>query len=215
MIRVNLLPHAAERRTAGGPETSQTWLLVVMLLVVLEIIVLFFFHQTKEDELADITSEVQRVQTQINDIQARVKDHEKIKAELEQLRAREDAIAKLQAGRKGPTAVLLELGRVLTVGKGPTVDADKLEQLRQTNPNAVYNPAWDPKRLWLQEYAESERNVRLTGVARDGSDVYEFAQRLKLSRYFDDVQLLPGKQQDKNAKSVDLVNFALQVKVNY
>lgn len=213
MIRVNLLPHAAERRTSTS-DGGQTWLLVVMLAVVVEIVGLFFFHGTKEDELAEARAEVARVQSQITDIQARVKDHEKIKSELATLRAREDAIAKLQAGRKGPTAVLLELSRVLTAGKGPTVDADKLEKLKASNPNAVYNPGWDPKRVWLETYSEAERNVRLEGVARDGSDVYEFAQRLKLSQYFDEVTLLPGKQ-NTTAKSVDLVKFALQVKVNY
>lgn len=135
MIRVNLLPHAAERRTSTS-EGGQTWLLVVMLAVVVEIVGLFFFHGTKEDELAEARAEVARVQSEITGIQSRVKDHEKIKAELETLRAREDAIAKLQAGRKGPTAVLLELSRVLTAGKGPTVDADKLEKLKASNPNA-------------------------------------------------------------------------------
>ncbi len=214
MIRVNLLPHAAERRTTG-PESSQAWLLVVMLLVVVEIVGLFFFHQTKEDELDAIRDEVTKVTSQINDIQARVKDHAKIKAELETLRQREDAIAKLQAGRKGPTAVLLELARVLTKGKGPAVDPEKLEHERQLNPLATYNPAWDPKRLWLTAYTENERSVRLEGVARDGSDVYEFAQRLKLSQYFDEVQLLPGKQQQNRTAQLELVTFALQVKVNY
>jgi type IV pilus assembly protein PilN len=213
LIRVNLLPQAGERRSS--PESSQTWLLVVMLMVVVEIVGLFFFHQTKEDELEEITGDVTKIQSQITDITARVKDHDKIKAELDVLRQREDAISKLQSGRKGPTAVLLELGRVLTKGKGPTVDAAKLEELKQINPNMIYNPAWDPKRLWLTEYAETERSVRLEGVARDGGDVYELSQRLKLSTYFDDVTLLKGQQTPSTDNSLELVKFALQVKVNY
>jgi len=213
LIRVNLLPHAAERKTVD-PE-SQSWVLVVVLLVVVEIIVLFFFHGTKQDELAAVQAEVAELVSQINDKQAKVKDHEKIKEQLDGLRQREDAIAKLQSGRKGPTAVLLELSRVLTKGKGPTVSEKKLQQQGRDDPTESYNRAWDPKRLWLLEYAETERNVRLQGVARDGSDVYEFAQRLKLSQYFDEVTLLPGKQTDKSSKTLELVTFALQVKVKY
>ncbi len=213
MIRVNLLPQAAERRTA--PEASQAWLLLVMGIVVLEIVGLFFFHQTKEDELADVTDQVAQVVAQITEIQARVKDHEKIKDALAELRAREDAIAQLQAARSGPTAVLLELSRLLTKGKGPTVVPGELEKAREENPLAVYNPSWDTKRIWLSTYEEAERSVRLEGLARDGSDVYEFAQRLKLSRYFDEVTLLPGKQEAKKDAAVDLVKFALQVKVKY
>jgi type IV pilus assembly protein PilN len=218
LIRVNLLPHAADRRAA--PESSQAWLLLVMLVVVVEIVGLFFYHQTKEEELAAVTSEVQQINDQINDIKQRVKDHEKIKAELEELRAREEAIAKLQAARKGPTAVLLELSSLLTKGKGPTLDAAKVDQQRQDNPNAVWNPSWDPKRVWLTAYQETERNVRLEGVARDASDVSELATRLKLSQYFEDVTMLPGEQQTKqrtpkDEDQVELVKFALQVKVNY
>ena len=37
--------------------------------------------------------------------------------------------------------------------------------------------------------------VKIEGVARDGTDVSEFAQRLKLSVYFYDVTLLPGKKE--------------------
>ena len=62
---------------------------------------------------------MQQLVSQISDINALVKDHEKIKAELATLRSREDAISELQAGSAGPTAVLLELSRVLTSGQGP------------------------------------------------------------------------------------------------
>jgi len=217
MIRVNLLPNANERRTAASSgESSQAWLLLVMLAVVVEIVVLFFVHQSKQDEYDEVNADVQKITSQISDIQSRVKDHKNIKKELEVLRAREDAIAKLQSARRGPTAVLLELGRVLTVGKGPTIDPEKLEAQKQASSGQVFNPAWDPKRVWLTAYTETNRNVRLEGLARDGGDVYEFAQRLKLSRYFDDVQLLPGKQRGKKkGEGPDMVSFALQVKVNY
>jgi type IV pilus assembly protein PilN len=183
--------------------------------VVVEFIALFFFHQTKEDELKEAQGKVAEVVTQINEIKAKVKDHEQIKAELDLLRSREDAIAKLEAGRSGPTAVLLELSRLLTKGKGPTTDAKKLQKLREENPLNVYNPAWDAKRLWLTTYSETERSVRLEGMARDGGDVYEFSQRLKLSSYFDQVTLLPGQHDNKSKDGIDLVKFALQVKVRY
>jgi type IV pilus assembly protein PilN len=213
MIRINLLPQAPDRRLAG--DGGQIWLLAVLGVVVLEIVALFFFHQTKQDELDDITADVQRLDAQINDIRSTVKDHEQIKQELAKLRAREEAINKLQAARSGPTGVLLELSRVLTKGKGPTVNQEELDRLREENPLAVYNPGWDTRRVWLSAYAESERSVRLEGVARDPSDASEFAQRLKLSRYFAEVTLLPGKQSTTKTDGLELVDFALQVKVKY
>jgi type IV pilus assembly protein PilN len=212
VIRVNLLPHVREQRAT--PEGGQLWLLAIMGVVVLEIVVLFFFHQTKEDELADVRGQATRLNSEIKDIQAIVKDHAKVKAKLAELRAREEAIAQLQGGRTGPTSVLLELSHVLTPGRGPTID-DATRTEMQNNPMATFNPAWDTRRVWLTSFSEAQRNVRLEGVARDASDVYEFAQRLKLSRFFKNIRLLPGKQQTDKASKVELVGFALQVKAIY
>jgi type IV pilus assembly protein PilN len=214
VIRVNLLPQRRGPR-AAGPQASQRWLVITLGVVILEVVLLFWFHQTKLEELDELTRKNNVLQGQINDIRKLVSNHEEIKKALAVLRAREDAIAKLQQARSGPTAVLLELAQLLTPGKGPTADPDKLAQLRKENPLAVYNPTWDSRRLWLTSYIESERVVRIEGLARDGTDVYELAQRLKLSEYFHDVQLLPGKKENNAAEKLELVSFALQLKVRY
>jgi type IV pilus assembly protein PilN len=214
VIRVNLLPQRRGAR-AAGPQASQRWLLVMLGVVILEVVLLFLFHQTKVEELDELNRKNNVLQSQINDIRKLVSNHEEIKKALAVLRAREDAIAKLQGARTGPTAVLLELAQLLTLGKGPTADPDKLQQLRTENPLAVYNPSWDSRRLWMTSYIESERTVRVEGLARDGTDVYELAQRLKLSEYFHDVQLLPGKKENKSTDKLELVSFALQLKVRY
>src|SRR6187402_891481 len=108
------------------------------------------------------------VQTTIDRGREEIKNHPKVKAELAVFVAREDAITKLQAGRTGPTSVMLELSRVLTTGRGPTVDPDKLAQLRKDNPLAVPSPVWDARRLWLTQFREQERVMTLEGLARDG-----------------------------------------------
>jgi type IV pilus assembly protein PilN len=214
VIRVNLLPQKRGARGAA-PQQSQRWLLIVAGVLVVEVVALFLFYEKKREELADQKAKNARIQGQITDINKLVSNHEDIKKSLALLRAREDAIAKLQSARSGPTAVLLELAQLLTPGKGPTTDPDRLATLRRENPNLVYFPGWDSRRLWLTSYVESERTVRFEGLARDGNDVAELAQRLKLSSYFYDVTLLPGKKEaEKNAK-LEVVNFALQLKVRY
>jgi len=216
LIRVNLLPQKRGARSAA-PQQSQRWLLVVLGVLVLQVVGLFIFQQKKLEELEAQKSKNDRLQTQIADIRKLVANHEEIKKALASLRAREDAIAKLQSARSGPTAVLLELAQLLTPGKGPTTDPDRLAQLRKDNPNLVYLPGWDSRRLWLTSYVESGRTVRVEGLARDGNDVAEFAQRLKLSSYFYDVTLLPGTKESSTEKDVrlEVINFALQLKVRY
>lgn len=214
MIRINLLPQKRGTRGAA-PEASQKWLLGVLAVVLLQIIGLFLFHEWKTEELTEQNQKNNELNAKINDIKALVANHEEVKKALAVLRQREDAIAKLQSARSGPTAVLLELSRILTSGRGPTVDKDRLAELRKNNPLAVFSPNWDVRRIWLTTYTESDRTVRLEGYARDGNDVSELAQRLRLSVYFYDVTILPGKKEIEKDTKLDLVKFALQLKVRY
>jgi type IV pilus assembly protein PilN len=215
VIRVNLLPQKRGARGAA-PTQSPKWLLAVLAVLVVEIIGLFVFHKTQLDELKAQKDSNQQLQGKIDQIKQIVANHEQIKKDLAVLRAREDAIAKLQAARSGPTAVLLELAQVLTTGKGPTADQERLLKLKQENPLSVYNPGWDTRRLWLTSYVESDRVVKIEGLARDASDVSELAQRLKLSVYFYDVTVLTGKKgSSSNADKIELADFALQMKVRY
>jgi type IV pilus assembly protein PilN len=215
VIRVNLLPQKRGSRAAAGPQTSQRWLLVVAGVVVLECIGLLVFHQGMREQLAAQQDKNARLDGQIADIKKLVSNHEEIKKQLAVLRAREDAIAKLQAARSGPTAVMLELAQILTPSKGPTIDQDRFAFLRRENPNLNFSAGWDCRRLWMTSYLETDRTVRVEGMARDGSDVAELAQRFKLSSYFYDVTLLPGKKEPEKDVRLEVVNFALQLKVRY
>jgi type IV pilus assembly protein PilN len=215
VIRVNLLPQKRGAR-GGAPAQSQRWLLAVLGVILLEIVCFAFIHRSKLDELEVKKAANKTLQGKIDDNKGKIAGHEEIKKALAQLRAREDAIAKLELARSGPTAVLLELATVLTRDKAPTADPELLIQVRKENPLAGYNQGWDTHRLWLTNYVESDRVVKIDGLARDGSDVSEFAQRLKLSVYFYDVTLLTGKKEGETKDNkIELVNFALQLKVRY
>ncbi|MCS6898763.1 MAG: PilN domain-containing protein [Myxococcales bacterium] len=213
MIRINLLLHKREVRQ----ETSQTWLVVLMGVLFLEGVALFFLHESKNRELAAHKRTNQEIQQQINEIQKTVANHDQVKAQLAEFNNREEAIKKLQAARSGPTEVLLEVARVLTQGRGPTVDPDRLAQLRRDNPLAVPNPSWDPRRLWLTLYKETDRVVLIEGLAHDGEDVSELARRLSLSNYFQDVKLLPASKTNIEGRGarVEMLKFQLQAKVKY
>jgi type IV pilus assembly protein PilN len=214
MIRVNLLPQKRDARRRAG-EQQQLWLGVLLAVIVVEALGLFFFHNAKQNELKAALADNTNIQNQIADIKKTIENHQEIKDQLAALKEREDAIAKLQAARTGPTATLIELSRVLTAGRGPTTDRDRIEQLKRDNPNAVPNPNWDPRRLWLTKYTEVDRNVKIEGLARDGEDVAEFLRRLSLSDYFYDVQPLPATEVVDQATKLNLKQFAVSAKVKY
>jgi type IV pilus assembly protein PilN len=212
VIKINLLP---QKRRVDRGEGSQLWLVAVLAAFLLEVVGLFVFHSIKNEELKDQTRKNAELQTQIDQSKAAVANHQDVKAKLEQLRAREDAISKLQSARTGPTSVMLELARMLTPGRGPSVDPDRLQQLRKDNPLAVYNPSWDARRLWLTKFVEQQRKVRLEGIARDGEDVSELARRMNLSSFFTNVRLLPARTEKEPTSGLEVVRFELEAEVRY
>ena len=212
MIRINLMP---QKRRAERSEGSQLWLAVVMVLMLALVAALFVFHGFKGEELKDQLRKNAELQSQIDQSKNAVANHDQVTAKLAQLRAREEAIGRLQSARTGPTAVLLELARLLTPGRGPSVDPDRLSQLRRDDPLAVFNPAWDSRRLWLIKFVEDHRKLHLEGYAQDGEDVSELARRMNLSSYFADVRLLPASRQIDSVTHAEVVGFALEAKVKY
>lgn len=235
MIRVNLLPTKKQSRrndqgffsrfsnlssgggsASGGAAASETsgsqaWLGVLLGVVILEVLILLVVYKTKGDQLTKAKNTNLAHTATITSIQSNISQHDQLKAQLAELRERETAIAKLQAARTGPTATLLELSKILS----PTVDRDKLEQLRRDNPLAVPNTNWDTHRLWLTTYAEKDRVVKVGGLARDGEDVSELLRRLALSDFFYNVKLLPASKEIDPITKLELVKFEFSAMVRY
>jgi len=213
MIRINLLTR--KRSRVERQEKTQTWLVVAFGLVLLEIVGLVIYHGFKLEDLKVQERRNSELTAQIDQSKKAVAKHTEVKEKLAQLRAREEAIAKLQSARSGPTSILLELSRLLTLGRGPTVDAGKLSQLRRDDPAAAFNVNWDARRLWILNFKEDKRKLRIEGLARDGEDVSELARRMSLSDYFVGVKLLPARRQVDQATKVELVRFSLEAGVKY
>jgi type IV pilus assembly protein PilN len=215
VIRINLL--AQKRRVEGArrSEAGQGWLVAIGLLFVLELVALFVFHGVKTEEQAEQQRKNKELEAQIERSKKLVADHPTVQKELAELREREDAIKQLQSARTGPTAVLLELARLLTPGRGPSVSPDRLGQVRRDNPLAAFNAGWDPRRLWISSFVEQARKVKVEGMASDGEDVSELARRMNLSDYFEGVVLLPGKQEKDKESGLDVVRFSLEAQVKY
>lgn len=215
LVRVNLIPQGKKGRVQAS-ESGQGWLVAVMVMVAVEVICCFILLSIKQEELEQLQRESQNINAQIALSKEKVKDHPAVQQKLEVLRAREDAIAKLQSARTGPTAVLLEVARLLTKDRGPSVDPEKLATIQSNNPLAMYNPSWDSRRLWLTTFIEKARTVKLRGLARDGEDVSEMARRMSLSNYFYDVKLLPATRgRETDLGQIEWVSFELEARVRY
>lgn len=215
MIRVNLLPRRRETKREGG----KAWIVILAAAALAEIVGVVVVHASKKKELDDQLEANRAVEASIADKKAKVANHETVKAQLAEYQAREDAIAKLQAGRTGPTSMMLELSRMLTPRKLPTVDADILEKMRRENPGAVPSEKWDPHRLWLTGFKENDRLVTVNGYGKTNDDVAEFLRRMTISKYFAEVKLVKTEEkiEKDNALGVTyaVTTFELKAKVKY
>lgn len=212
MIRINLL---SQKKRSVQKDGSQAWLGVLLGVALVEIIALFVYHGIRSEELQDKEHKNRTLTAQIDESKKAVSKHTDVKDKVAQLRSREEAIEKLQTARSGPAAVLLELSRILTPGRGPSLKPERLSQLQRENPLGAFTQNWDPRRLWLLSFKEDKRKVRIEGLARDGEDVSELARRLGLSDYFANVRLLPAKRELHEETKLEIVRFSVEAEVRY
>lgn len=213
MIRINLLPQA-KRATGGGTTSTQVWGYLYLAGAIVWCLALAFVYFSLVSDRDQALAQNAEVERQIARVKQESGNLEGLQQQLEKARQMEKVVQDLLAARQGPTRVLIELSSILSQGRGPTVDAAKLEEMRKSNPEAGFTPGWDVRRLWLTEFEEERMQCHITGTARNNEDIAEFLRRLSLSSSFDEVTLVRTGPQE-GAKDEGLVVFDLRCKVRY
>jgi hypothetical protein len=93
----------------------------------------------------------------------------------------------------------------------------------KTDPTAGYEEGWDYRRLWIDEFSEVERQVKITGQGLTHEDVAEFLKRISLSDFFVSSKLISTdlskpklKLKTRSKKQADpVVHFRLEGEVRY
>lgn len=220
MIRINLLPGQRRQAKAGAPGGVssgglQIWIIAYLVAAALTIVVLAIIWLTKEGELNDQLAQNSALQREIDDLESQSANIDQLRADLERSRQLEEVVNELQRARYGPTAVLMELSRILSAGGGPTIDEDHMGTLRDENPLARVNPEWDPRRLWLTEFDEEDRVCTIRGIAKTNDDVGEFFARLSLSERFEEVELVKTEAAEDRDTHLPVIAFELTARVIY
>lgn len=212
MIRINLLPVKKAKKRATGQRQS----LLMIAAVAVEIVAVVGFHMNESFKVGEKQRRNQEAQAAITKLKTEVGDYDQVKAQRDELLMQRDAINKLQSGRSGPVYVLRELSEILTKDKGPTYSKEEYEKKLRSDPNAGYNPSWDPRRLVINSWKEKERRVTIEGLAKSNDDVAEFLKRLQLSVYFGDVVLDETKETSSSEKTSGIVyQFKIRCAVKY
>jgi type IV pilus assembly protein PilN len=211
MIRINLLPVKATKRREQGVRQ----VIVGAVVVSLALAGIIVFHGAQVSQINQMRSENQATSRAIAQLKAKVGDYDLVKAQRDELIRQRDAIKRLQANRSGPVWLMRELSDILTKGKGPTFNKEQYEEQLRRDPNAGFNPNWEPKRVWLLSYEEKAHGVKIHGAAKSDEDVAEFLKRLKLSAFFSDVYWQQTQPQMDTKLNVSFVTFDVSCRVNY
>lgn len=172
MIRINLLPV----RQARAQASSKKILVLFVVLMIMELGGLIYFQTLKDGELDAINAANTKDQTRLTKLEKETASVSDLEDRKEKLEVQKRVLDGLVDGQSGPVKMLDELSTILT----PLVDPkDKLEAA-----NRQWNPDWDPKRVWIEDFNEAHRVVTIAGIARTNEDIAEFLRRLKGSRHF-------------------------------
>ncbi len=218
MIRINLLPQskkAARAAASGGGGSSTGWIVGYLVAAVLTAVVCTVFYVGKLGEIGEQQAQNQALRDSTAQVTAQSASIDEVRAALDRSQQLEAVVAELQRARFGPTRVLMELSRILSVGGGPSIDSRRLEELRRNNPLAGFNRSWDIRRLWLTSFVEEDRQVRIVGVGRTNEDVAEFLHRLALSDSFADIRLEKTEAAEDADTSLAVIEFELTAQVRY
>jgi type IV pilus assembly protein PilN len=172
-----------------------------------------FLHLQADGQLEDIRRKNTILTAEVARLKQEIGDYDKIRGQREELLRQRKTIQALDAGRTGPVYLLREMSEILSPGKGPTFDRVTYEETLRRDPNAGFNASWDPRRVWMEGYAEDQKHVRIRGSAKSNEDVAEFLKRLNSSVFFGNVNLDSTTQ--VSGHGIKFVNFGLSADVTY
>lgn len=214
MVRINLLPNAKkDAASGGGAGSTQLWLGGYLALAVFALIVAGVQYYLASTHLEELQERNTAMQARITELRAQSAGLEEARALLAESQALEETVNELNRARTGPARVMIELGNILSVDKGPTYDEEDLLEQRRRNPLAGFNQSWDVRRLWLTSFVEESRSVRIAGRGRTNEDVAEFIRRLTLSELFSNVAL--QRTSATTEDDLELISFEITGQINY
>jgi type IV pilus assembly protein PilN len=219
MIRINLIAQAKRGQKGVAPAAAggggQGWIIAYFSAVVVWGAVLAGIYVVYAGKLEEQKRQNAALQVRIDELREKSAQLDDVRAKIEASRQLEAVVGELNRGRLGPTRVLMELSKVLSVGGGPSIDPQRLEEIRRINPLASVNRSWDGRRLWLKSFIEENRDCRMTGIGRTNEDVGEFLQRLTLSDVFETVALTKTESMVDEPTHLTFIAFELSCRVRY
>lgn len=156
MIRINLLPFRAARKS----ENIRRQVSLFFLSIILVVLIMGYLQITLSSQISDLKRKVDQTEADLKRFKKQADEVDKIKTLLANLQKRTDVMKTLDKNRKAPVMLLNALTQIII-----------------------------PNRMWINTLIESNKTVKLSGVAMDNKTTADFMTRLEESKMFSSVEL--------------------------
>lgn len=173
-------------RAAKKKETAIQQISIFCVSILLVAVVLMSLYGLKLGQISSAKNDITAANTKITELKAKIGKLEELKKFKEQVKKKLDVLAQLRKNKTGPAQRLATLSNIT------------------------------PDKLWLTAYAESNENVKLSGVAYTEDLIARFMQNVQASNDYTGVELIVSEQKvisDTKLKSFEL-SFKLKSMVN-
>jgi len=201
MIRINLLPYRAARKT----ENIVRQVTFFFIFIILVAVGMFFYNMQLNAKINDLNAKIEDIKIKIKKTEKVAQKVDQIKKELDTLKRKMLVIQDLKSTRKEPVLLMGKMTEVMVKGRmwltslgetGNTINANGIALDNKTVADFMIN-------LEQASRLDEEESAQQEGETRD-----QWEMRLKMSRWFANVNLRTLSQKSFK-KNLDLKDFQI------
>lgn len=168
-------------RAAKKKETAIQQIIIASVTVVVVAVIVTSLYIVKRVQVATTKDDIASANKKIEELKTKIGKLEELKTLKEQVKKKLDVLSQLRKNKSGPAQRLASLS------------------------------ALTPDQLWLTAYAESDQNIKLSGIAMTEELIAQFMKSLEVSNDFMAVEL--GVSEQTEIAGTKLKKFDLSMKL--
>ena len=169
-------------RAAKKKETAIQQLSLFGFAIALVALVVIMLYGLKLGQISSAKTDISVANIKINELKTKIGKLEELKKFKEQVKKKLDILAQLRKNKTGPAQRLATLSDIT------------------------------PEKLWLTAYAESNDNVKLSGVAYTEDLIAQFMRSVQTSNDFTGVELIVSEQKEISGTKLKSFELAFKLK---
>ena len=169
-------------RAAKKKETAIQQLSIFGFAIALVALVVIVLYGLKLGQISSAKTDISVANIKINELKTKIGKLEELKKFKEQVKKKLDILAQLRKNKTGPAQRLATLSDIT------------------------------PEKLWLTAYAESNDNVKLSGVAYTEDLIAQFMRSVQTSNDFTGVELIVSEQKEISGTKLKSFELAFKLK---